>query len=88
MDQRELESRVKALTKSVAANDPPETAIKLLDSLKKDASPTEEMLRVSGRAVLLATAAGTFSLRVWVVARAPGVVPVAAWKLFGSPGQP
>lgn len=55
MDQRELESRVKALTKSVAANDPPETAIKLLDSLKKDASPTEEMLRVSGRAVLLAT---------------------------------
>lgn len=47
MDQRELESRVKALTKSVAANEPPETAIKLLDSLKKDAKPTEEMLRVS-----------------------------------------
>lgn len=46
MDQRELESRVKALTKSVAANEPPENAIKLLESLKKDAKPTEEMLRV------------------------------------------
>lgn len=47
MDQRELESRVKALTKSVAANEPPENALRLLESLKKDASPTEEMLRVS-----------------------------------------
>ncbi|KAH7321267.1 transcription factor S-II, central domain-containing protein [Stachybotrys elegans] len=52
MDQRELESRVKALTKSVAANEPPENALKLLESLKKDASPTEEMLR--------ATRAGVF----------------------------
>ncbi|KAK5992764.1 Transcription elongation factor S-II [Cladobotryum mycophilum] len=52
MDQRELESRVKALTKAVAANEPPENALKLLDSLKKDASPTEEMLR--------ATRAGVF----------------------------
>ncbi|QPG95980.1 hypothetical protein C2857_002764 [Epichloe festucae Fl1] len=52
MDQRELESHVKALTKSVAANEPPENAIKLLDSLKKDAKPTEEMLR--------ATRAGVF----------------------------
>ncbi|PHH85594.1 hypothetical protein CDD83_196 [Cordyceps sp. RAO-2017] len=52
MDQRELESRVKALTKSVAANEPPENAIKLLDLLKKDAAPTEEMLR--------ATRAGVF----------------------------
>lgn len=46
MDQRELEARVKALTKCVAANEPPENAIKLLETLKKDASPTEEMLRV------------------------------------------
>jgi hypothetical protein len=46
MDQRELESRVKALTKVVAANEPPENALKLLETLKKDASPTEEMLRV------------------------------------------
>lgn len=47
MDARELESNIKALTKSVAANEPPETAIRLLETLKKDASPTEEMLRVS-----------------------------------------
>ena len=46
MDQRELEMRVKALTKCVAANEPPENAIKLLKTLKEDASPTEEMLRV------------------------------------------
>jgi hypothetical protein len=47
MDQRELESRIKALTKCVAANEPAENAIKMLETLKKDAKPTEEMLRVS-----------------------------------------
>ncbi|KAJ3492883.1 hypothetical protein NLG97_g5086 [Lecanicillium saksenae] len=52
MDQRELESRIKALTKSVAANEPADNALRLLDSLKKDAAPTEEMLR--------ATRAGVF----------------------------
>jgi transcription elongation factor S-II len=46
MDERELGQRIKALTKCVAANEPPENAIKLLETLKKDASPTEEMLRV------------------------------------------
>jgi transcription elongation factor S-II len=46
MNQRELDSRVKALTKCVAANEPAENAIKLLETLKKDAAPTEEMLRV------------------------------------------
>lgn len=46
MDQRELDSRIKALTKSVAANEAPENALRLLESLKKDAAPTEEMLRV------------------------------------------
>lgn len=46
MDQRELEARVKALTKCVAANEPADNIIKLLDSLKKECSPTEEMLRV------------------------------------------
>ncbi|PHH78928.1 hypothetical protein CDD82_2756 [Ophiocordyceps australis] len=47
MDQRELESRVKALTKSVSANEPAENAIRLLESLKKEAAPTEEMLRAT-----------------------------------------
>ncbi|KAF4999163.1 hypothetical protein FGRMN_2622 [Fusarium graminum] len=52
MDERELGQRVKALTKCVAANEPAENAIKMLETLKKDASPTEEMLR--------ATKAGVF----------------------------
>ncbi|EXM30183.1 hypothetical protein V3481_000728 [Fusarium oxysporum f. sp. vasinfectum] len=52
MDERELGQRIKALTKCVATNEPPENAIKLLETLKKDASPTEEMLR--------ATRAGVF----------------------------
>ncbi|ATY58774.1 DNA excision repair Rad2 [Cordyceps militaris] len=50
--KRELEMRIKALTKSVAANEAPENALRLLDLLKKDAAPTEEMLR--------ATRAGVF----------------------------
>ncbi|KAL3958857.1 hypothetical protein ACCO45_007019 [Purpureocillium lilacinum] len=53
MDQRELESRVKALNKSVAANEPPESAIKLLDSLKNDAAPTEEMLRATRAGIIV-----------------------------------
>ncbi|KAG5921071.1 hypothetical protein E4U42_005998 [Claviceps africana] len=53
MDQRELESRVKALTKSVAANEAPENAIKLLELLKKDARPTEEMLRATKAGVFI-----------------------------------
>lgn len=46
MDQRELESRVKALTKTVSANEPASNALTLLKSLKDEAAPTEEMLRV------------------------------------------
>ncbi|KAG5941112.1 hypothetical protein E4U53_007473 [Claviceps sorghi] len=53
MDQRELESRVKALTKSVAANEAPENAIKMLELLKKDARPTEEMLRATKAGVFI-----------------------------------
>ncbi|KAI9171767.1 Transcription elongation factor S-II [Paramyrothecium foliicola] len=76
MDQRELESRVKALTKCVAANEPAENALKLLESLKKDASPTEEMLR--------ATRAGVFVGKLRAnpnkeIARAASEL-VAKWK--------
>lgn len=46
MDQRELETRVRQLNKTVAANEAPANALNLLNSLKKDAAPTEEMLRV------------------------------------------
>ncbi|KAG5973461.1 hypothetical protein E4U55_000535 [Claviceps digitariae] len=78
MDQRELEARVKALTKSVAANEAPENAIKLLELLKKDARPTEEMLR--------ATKAGVFVGRLRAnpnkeIARAASEL-VIKWKKF------
>ncbi|OAA81692.1 transcription elongation factor s-ii [Akanthomyces lecanii RCEF 1005] len=53
MDQRELESRIKALTKSVNAKEAPENALRLLDSLKKDAAPTEEMLRTTRAGVFV-----------------------------------
>lgn len=46
MDQRELETTIRALNKTVAANEPPESALSLLERLKKEAAPTEEMLRV------------------------------------------
>lgn len=46
MDQRELESCIKQLNKVVQANEPPATALALLERLKKEAAPTEEMLRV------------------------------------------
>lgn len=53
MDQRELDQNVKALTKSVQANEPAENTLKLLETLKKDAQPTEEMLRVRYLRVVL-----------------------------------
>ncbi|KAG7125681.1 Transcription elongation factor S-II like protein [Verticillium longisporum] len=45
MDQRELDSSIKQLQKTVAANEPPSNALSILERLKKEASPTEEMLR-------------------------------------------
>ncbi|PNH37083.1 hypothetical protein VD0004_g9686 [Verticillium dahliae] len=45
MDQRELDSSIKQLQKTVAANEPPSNALAILERLKKEASPTEEMLR-------------------------------------------
>jgi hypothetical protein len=47
MDQRELDSSIRQLQKVVAANEPSSNALSILERLKKEASPTEEMLRVS-----------------------------------------
>lgn len=57
MDQRELDSYVKQLNKCIVANEAPENALRLLETLKKDAAPTEEMLRVRFRSC---TCAPTF----------------------------
>ncbi|CEJ88874.1 Putative Transcription elongation factor S-II [[Torrubiella] hemipterigena] len=53
MDQRELEARIRALSKTVGANEPPESALRLLETLKKDAAPTEEMLRATKAGVVV-----------------------------------
>lgn len=47
MNARELEARIKALHKAQATNEPASNIIALMESLKKEDVPTEEMLRVS-----------------------------------------
>lgn len=46
MDQRELETRLKALQKAVGDKDSADNVISILETLKKEVSPTEELLRV------------------------------------------
>jgi len=46
MDQRELETRLKALQKAVNEKDSPTTIISILQTLQKEVVPTEELLRV------------------------------------------
>jgi hypothetical protein len=46
MDQRELDARLKALQKAVAEKEAPSTIISILETLKKEVVPTEELLRV------------------------------------------
>jgi hypothetical protein len=46
MDQRELETRLKALQKAVNEKDSPSTIISILQTLQKEVVPTEELLRV------------------------------------------
>jgi len=45
MDERELAQRIKALSKSVAQNEAPDSILALMNTIKNDAKPTEEMLR-------------------------------------------
>lgn len=46
MDQRELDSQLKSLLKAVAEKDAASNVIAILERLKKDVVPTEELLRV------------------------------------------
>ncbi|KAI0187831.1 transcription factor S-II, central domain-containing protein [Xylaria flabelliformis] len=52
-EQRELESRIKALHKSQTEKAPASTIISLLEGLKKDIRPTEEMLRTTKAGLLV-----------------------------------
>ncbi|KAH8679936.1 transcription elongation factor S-II [Tricladium varicosporioides] len=47
MDQRELDSRLKALHKAVAEKDSASNVISILETLKKEVVPTEELLRAT-----------------------------------------
>lgn len=46
MDQRELDSRVKALQKAIAEKEPATNVITIMETLKNNVNPTEELLRV------------------------------------------
>lgn len=46
MEQREVETRIKALSKAVADKEPASNVIAILDTLKKEVHATEELLRV------------------------------------------
>jgi transcription elongation factor S-II len=48
MDQRELDSRVKALQKAIAEKEPASSVITIMETLKNNVNPTEELLRVCG----------------------------------------
>jgi Pyruvate/2-oxoacid:ferredoxin oxidoreductase gamma subunit len=47
MDERELTSQVKALTKLVSADEPAENILVVMRGLNKAAAPSESVLRVS-----------------------------------------
>ena len=51
MDQRELDSRIKALQKSINDKEPASNVIAIMETLKNNVNPTEELLRVRSRIV-------------------------------------
>ena len=46
MDQRELDSRIKALQKAIAEKEPVPNVLTIMEMLKNNVNPTEELLRV------------------------------------------
>lgn len=46
MDQRELDSRIKALQKAIAEKEPVQNVLTIMEMLKNNVNPTEELLRV------------------------------------------
>jgi len=53
MDQRELDLRLKALQKAVAEKEPASNVISILETLKKEVVPTEELLRATKAGMLV-----------------------------------
>lgn len=46
-NERELSKRVKAITKAISSNEPSSVIIDIMNILRKEPAPTEELLRVS-----------------------------------------
>lgn len=63
MDMRELETRLKALQKAVAEKQPPSTVISILEYLRDEVVPTEELLRVRSRDGAFLTTLGQLPAR-------------------------
>ncbi|KAI5921108.1 transcription factor S-II, central domain-containing protein [Camillea tinctor] len=76
MDQRELESHIKAVHKAASANEPAASLIAMLEILKKDAAPTEEMLRTTKAGIVVGKLRSNANREV---ARVANEV-VAKWK--------
>ncbi|KAI1638770.1 transcription factor S-II, central domain-containing protein [Biscogniauxia mediterranea] len=76
MDQRELESHIKAVHKAASANEPASNLIAMLEILKKDAAPTEEMLRTTKAGIVVGKLRSNANREV---ARVANEV-VAKWK--------
>ncbi|KAK7751179.1 transcription elongation factor TFIIS [Diatrype stigma] len=76
MNQRELEARIKALHKATQANEPATSIISLMDSLKKEDVPTEEMLRTTKAGLVVGKLRSNVNKDI---ARVAGEV-VAKWR--------
>lgn len=51
MDCREVERNIKSLQKAIAEKEPASVVVNILEILKRDVIPTEELLRVSPKKV-------------------------------------
>lgn len=51
--ERELTSRIRALTRAISTNEPASSILEIMATLKQGTAPTEEVLRVSGTCCLL-----------------------------------
>ena len=56
MEARDIAARVKALNKATAAGEPAQNIMSILDALKKDVVPTEDLLRVRSLDLCLCSA--------------------------------
>jgi len=54
MDQRELDSRIRALSKAVNEKEPVSNILAIMETLKKEVNPTEELLRATKAGMIVA----------------------------------